>query len=608
MSLGALTAPAANAKLPGWETYDRPATYRIIASKAVPITMPDGTVLRGNIYRPDAPGRFPVLLFQNPYGSNGALNNTLGAGDSFFPGRGYVNIVVDVRGTGQSPGSWNPFSRQERTDGHDLVEWAARLPYSNGKVGLSGPSYGSISQILTASTRPPHLRAIFAEVPAGDLYRDIVVTGGSANTGFIPAFLGTVAAGAIQPPVDLFRDPAKSALEILSHLDGFAGQADNLVAGPLTASEQAFDGNWWRERSPLEVVDRINVPAFVVGGEHDIFQRGEPMLYERLRRHVPARLLMGPLRHLDPTDLPNEDLPSRLQIQLRWYDHWLKGLDTRIRAIPRVTQYSFGTKRYGIQEDWPNPRMHPRRLYLRGGKALRATAAPASEASQSFLQQPVSGICTLSTSQWTGGAAGDLPCTASAGTDEALGNAVYTSDPFSTDTRIDGPILANIWLRTTAHEAPVTARILDVAPDGSVTELTDGWLSAGFRAVDHSRSRYVAGRLLQPWHPFTRASVLPVVPGQAMQLPIEVFPVNALLKAGHRLRLALSPSDFPHQVPPLPILAGSLAGTVSILNDAAHQSYVELPQIGRTCTRKPRKGAGAMTPCRALRLPRLIRG
>lgn len=597
--MAAAGAGMASAKLPGWEVYDRPATFEVATATAIPITMADGTVLRGNVYRPDAPGRFPVLLFLNPYGSNGPQHNTLGAADPYFPSRGYVNIVVDVRGTGQSQGSWDPFSRQEREDGHDLVEWAGGLPYSDGKVGLAGPSYGSIGQLLTASTRPPHLRTIFAEVPAGDLYRDIVLSGGSANTAFIPAFLATVAAGAIQPPVDVMRDPGKSLLTQLAHLAGFAGQADNLVAGPVSASDQAFDGPFWASRSPLEVVDRIDVPAFVVGGWHDIFQRSEPLIYERLRRrHVPTRLLMGPLRHLEASDLPNADLPSRNQIMLRWYDRWLKGIDTGIRRIPPVTSYAFGTKRYTAETSWPNPRIDPLRLYLRGGRRLAEDRPTATEPAQSYRQQPGSGICTLSTSQWTGGAAGDLPCTASAGTDDALGNAVYTSAPMAADTRIDGPILADVWLTTTAREAPVTARVLDVAPDGSVVELTDGWLSAGFRAFDPVKSRYVAGRLLQPWHPFTRASVLPVVPGKATELPIEVFPVNAVIRAGHRIRVALSPSDFPHQVPPLPTLAGSLGGDVRILTDAAHASYVELPRVGIACTRRPAQGrrAGRAVP------------
>jgi predicted acyl esterase len=143
----------------------------------------------------------------------------------------------------------------------------------------------------------------------------------------------------------------------------------------------------------------------------------------------------------------------------------------------------------------------------------------------------------------------------------------------------------------------VTVRATDVAPDGTSTELTDGWLAASFRAVDPSRSRYVGGQLLQPWHPFTQASVLPVPAGQPMELPIEIFPTDAVIPAGHSLRVYVGPNDFPHAVPPLDQLTGELGGVVQVLHDPQHPSYLELPAVG-SCT-------GA---CKPLPVPNLIRG
>jgi predicted acyl esterase len=115
--------------------------------------------------------------------------------------------------------------------------------------------------------------------------------------------------------------------------------------------------------------------------------------------------------------------------------------------------------------------------------------------------------------------------------------------------------------------------------------------------VDGSRSRYVDGQLLQPWHPFTQASVLPVTPGEPVELPIEIFPTDVTIPAGHRLRLDVGPNDFPHAVPPLSQLQGSLAGAVTVLHDPQHPSYLELPTTG-SCA----------SPCRPLPLPNLIRG
>ena len=139
-------------------------------------------------------------------------------------------------------------------------------------------------------------------------------------------------------------------------------------------------------------------------------------------------------------------------------------------------------------------------------------------------------------------------------------------------------------MTTTATDAVVSVRATDVAPDGTSTELTAGWLAGSFRALDPTRSRYVNGQLLQPWHPFTKSSVLGVTPGAPIELPVEIFPTNAVIKAGHSLRIAVGPNDFPHAVPPALQLVSSLGGVVQVLHDPQHPSYVALPTLG-SCPR-----------------------
>jgi putative CocE/NonD family hydrolase len=574
----------------------------VVTETAVPITMPDGTVLRANVYRPDAPGRFPVLLFQNPYGSNGAANNTGGASDPYLVQRGYVQVVVDVRGTGQSEGTWDPFSPQEQRDGYDLVGWAAKQPWSDGNVGGAGGSYLAIDQVFTAALRPPHLKTIFPYAPMGDSYRDMVLTGGSVDTSFIPAWIATVAEGMIQPPSG---DPGGIA-SIVTHISGVSTTASNLFLNAFTGGQLAYDGPYWRTKSPLEVANRIRVPTFLVGGLHDIFQRGEPLLYETIKQHAFARLLIGPWMHLTYfSGLPADGVPDLHHLELAWYDHWLLGIDTHLKSMPAVTQYQWGPGHYLVSQDWPNPQLRAQRLYLRGAGQMSPAPPSRSEPSQSFQQDPATGICTLSSSQWTAGAGGYLPCESNPQPDQTLGEAAYQTPALAQAQRIDGPILADVWLTTTAHEAPVTVRVLDVAPDGSVNELTDGWLSAGFRALDAGRSRYVQGQLLQPWHPFTQQSVLPVDPGTPYQLAVEVFPTNALIQPRHSLRIVVTSGDFPHQLAPLPALSSSLAGTTTILTDPDHPSYVALPTTGNTCTLgRARPGGG----CRTWPAPKLVTG
>ena len=115
----------------------------------------------------------------------------------------------------------------------------------------------------------------------------------------------------------------------------------------------------------------------------------------------------------------------------------------------------------------------------------------------------------------------------------------------------------------------VSVRVTDVRPDGTSQELSGGWLAASFRKLDRKKSRRVRGKLLQPWHPFTRESVLPVKAGEPMQLDVEVFPLNAVIQKGHSLRVSVNPSDFPHAVPPLPQFLDSLGGEVQVLHDAS---------------------------------------
>ncbi|HEV2686302.1 MAG TPA: CocE/NonD family hydrolase, partial [Actinomycetota bacterium] len=185
----------------------RPAQYpKVFVERDVPITMSDGVVLYVNVIHPAnasgsaVPGRFPVLLTQTPYNKN---STGLSFEDDYLVQRGYVQVIADVRGTGSSEGAWTSFGAREQRDGYELAEWAASLkrPWSNGRIGLHGTSYGAINQIFTAAQHPAGVRAAFPIVPAGDSYRDVVVTGGQFDIAFIPAWLGLVTGTSLIPPM-----------------------------------------------------------------------------------------------------------------------------------------------------------------------------------------------------------------------------------------------------------------------------------------------------------------------------------------------------------------------------------------------------------------------
>ncbi|MGH8505686.1 MAG: CocE/NonD family hydrolase C-terminal non-catalytic domain-containing protein, partial [Stenotrophobium sp.] len=234
---------------------------------------------------------------------------------------------------------------------------------------------------------------------------------------------------------------------------------------------------------------------------------------------------------------------------------------------------------YVTSTDWPNPQARAQRLYLHGDKSLSDQPPVAGEASNLTLQEPVNGICSASAAQWTAGALGalPLPCV----TDDTLAEALdvhYETAPMAQDFYFNGPIEADLWVSTTGSDGGVAIRVDDV--DGStVTPLTNGLQTLSLRAVDATRSRTLDGQSIQPWHPFTQASMLPVSSGTPVRVAVEIFPTSALIKAGHKLRISVGPSDFPHGLPPLPSLAGGVIGALTIYSDAAHPSSVMLPVV-----------------------------
>ncbi|WP_251552119.1 CocE/NonD family hydrolase [Neobacillus muris] len=558
-----------------YDRFEQYASYTTM--KDVKITMRDGIVLYADIHIPDGDGPFPVILTQTPYNKNTPVNFHK---NEYLIKRGYVHVAVDVRGTGASQGTWDSFGLAEQQDGKELVEWAASQPWSNGKVGLYGPSYMGINQFFTAAQHPKGLKAIFPIVPMADEYRDIVMSGGLVNTGFIPLWMGLVAGMGLQPPSYTWQNPLGAVSVLLSHTGGVTNFPASAITSALSGGDFAYDGPAAWMRSPYYMADQVDVPAFISGGLHDLFQRGEPLLYEKLKaRGVTAKLLMGPWTHGDfGSGLPVDNVPSLDQMALRWFDQYLKNINTHIEQIPDVTQYVLGDGHYEVQPGWPHAKADAQKFYLRGNKTLTKEAPAKGEASKIMLQQPVNGICSQSTSQWTAGQLAVIPCTKDNRLTE-LTEVTYTTPPMSKDFKISGPIAANIFAKTTARELVLSVRITDVAPDGSSTELTAGWLAASHRAVDSSKSRFLNGENVQPWHPFTKEAQQTVQPNEVMELNVEIFPTNAEIKEGHSLRVAIGPSDFPHTVAPLPSLLNGLVGVATILSDKAHPSSVVLPVV-----------------------------
>ncbi len=582
-----------------WADYNPPALYAGVARQAMQtITMPDGTKLAAYVTLPAdatgnaAAGPFPTVLVQTSYNGGTAqyeasIGMAIGAADPYIVQHGYATVVVDVRGTGQSQGTWDAFGADEQSDYGHVVDWVTQQPWSNGAIGLYGVSYLGITTVITAAQNHPAVKAAFPIVPIGDGYRDIVFTGGQTNLTFIPAWFGLVSVLSLTDPT-LVTDPAIGLPTVLQHLISAVTtfQLPTMLQALLGSTATAYDGPFWATRSPLENDGKIRVPTFVVGGLHDLFQRSEPLTYEAIKTQAPAKLLIGPWTHLQAalgSGLPTDGVPPLNHIELQWFDQYVKGMNVGADTLPNVTQYVTGYGHYATATDWPHPQVQAQALFLHGDKSLSAIAPAMAERDNQVLQQPLSGACSISLAQWTAGLTGfiPLPCQ----TDDTLAEAAdvkFETPPMPADTLINGPIEADVWVSTTALDAGVSVRIDDVDPAGNVTPLSDGLQTASLRAVDASRSRTMNGLTIQPWHPFTPASVQPVLPGVPMLVPVEVFPTSALIAKGHKLRVAVGASNLPQGVPPLPTLLNSLAGVLTIYSDAAHPSKVVLPVVPAT--------------------------
>ncbi|MBC7279406.1 CocE/NonD family hydrolase [Nocardioides sp.] len=571
-------APAAQPQARAGAWKPRPATYGVVVEKDVPITMSDGVVLLADIHRPAkadgtaAAGRFPVILTQNPYNKN--LSG--GSGGDYFVERGYVYVQTDVRGTGSSAGQWDAFGDREQKDGLEVANWATskQRPWSNGELGLWGASYMAINQFFTAAQHPRGLKAMFPIVPAGDVYRDVVASGGQIDAGFIPLWFGLVTGTGLVPPAVNKARPEATLTTLLQHVGGALGFQVPMLASAVLGSDAAYDGPFYRKRSPLSVVDEIDVPTFVTAGQYDIFQRGAPMLFDRMQRNgVDTKLLVGPWTHTEAATaagLEGSGINSLNEMALRWFDTHLMGLsDTSLdRDVAPVTYHEIGSEKWRTMQSWLGSEVRAKSYAL--GSALKPVGG------DTIVPLPVQGLCSRSTAQWTAGALAIPGCETDNRINDALGVS-YETSPAASDLAFSGPLNADLSVSTTGTDGLISVSVEDVAPDGSVDRITGGWQTLRHRAVLPSKSRMLNGQVVQPWHPFTREAEQPVTPGKIYRVPVEVFPTGAVIKKGHRLRVTVHSYDVPHLLPNVKQLVRGVAGVVTVHHTKAHPSTLILP-------------------------------
>lgn len=581
---GATAAPAVPASVvaSGWEPRPAqfPGTHTV---KDFAIRMDDGVVLRGDLTRPaDAtgrpvPGKRPVIVTITAYNktalSNGAGATLAGGDPAYLIKRGYNHLVVDARGTGSSEGVWCAFCTRENRDAGAIVDWASQQRWSNGRTAMTGASYMGISQLFAAGyQKRDSLTAIFPQVPAYDVYRDVVASGGQLDVGFIPLWLGLVTATGIIPPAVTATDPESGLGALLSHVTGALTFSTALMANAMLGGEPASDGPFYRQRSPEYVINKVDVPAFFIGGEFDLFQRGTPLAFENLRkRGVPTKLIFGPWDHLQGSsgaEVGDAGYGTLNELQLRWFDHHVRGVrDPALSTdIPALTYFEQGPDRWKKSSQWVGANrtakvLNLTRTAVTGLQHGGLTAGKPTAGESVVLPLPVQGLCTRSMNQWTAGLPNQSPLPNPCLDDNALNDragVVFETAPVKTPITFQGPINARLHVSTPGGNGMLSVSISDVAPDGTVTRLSGGWQVISHRALDLRKSRRLDGVIVQPHHPFTKAAEQPLAAGQVAPVDVEIFPTAAQVRSGHRLRISVQAFDVPHLAPTLPQLPSTL--------------------------------------------------
>ena len=578
--------------------------YRVAVQRDVPFQTRDGVTLRADVYRPEAEGRFPVLLSRLPYDKTGRQR----PGEiDYFVERGYALIYQDTRGRFASEGDEYYPLIWEAQDGYDAVEWAAGLPWSDGNVGTMGQSYLGATQYLLLPTRPPHLKTAFPVSASADFHQSWVYhTGGAFEFGWQIPYAILMARDSlarqgltdtllpvlerdITDPVIPFAQPLTEAAYRrlpLTCWDDLLKPVARYLGDYLRHPD---DGPYWWAINLERQLHNINIPMYHVTSWYDIFLRGglaafsglrEHAMDEKARRH--QKLLVGPWAHLFPYNSPTSrgtgdiDFGDSAKIelketQLRWFDHWLKGIDTGIGDEPPVKLFVMGENVWRDENEWPLARTRYTPYYFHsqgqansaGGDGSVSAEAPGEEPSDHFVYDPDDPVPTRG---------GNTLIIAVGVQDQREVEArqdvlVYTGEPLREPLEVTGPITVTLFAATSAPDTDFTAKLVDVRPDGYARNLADGII----------RGRYRASRtyptLLQP--------------DTVTKFTIDLWATSHVFLPGHRIRVDISSSNFPRFDRNLNTGEDPATGSrfqsarQTVFHDSRYPSHILLPVIPR---------------------------
>jgi putative CocE/NonD family hydrolase len=518
--------------------------HEVTVERNVAAKMRDGVTLRADVYRPKAEGKFPVLLVRTPYDRRNETNFGLkGAA------RGYVVIAQDVRGRFESEGEWYTF-KNESQDGYDTVEWAAALPYSNGKVGMFGGSYVGATQFLAALAKPPHLAGICPTVTASNYHDGWTYQGGAFEQWFNESWSSGLAENTMRRRAEQKYEAlgGTKVLPLISYPvleppsgEGIAPYFKDWLAHPN------FD-EYWKQWSIEDHYAQIEVPVLSIAAWYDIFLGGSLKNYVRLKTdggteaaRKGQRLVVTVGGHAGQSSTGKVgavEFGSKLpmdtdELTLRWYDWLLKGEANGVEKEKPVKIFVMGKNEWRDEDDWPLARAKNTKYYLHSAGAANgiagngglSTIAPAEEKADQYVYDPSDAVPTI------GGplCCGALP-TGIGPEDQRPAEArsdvlVYSTPAFAKDTEVTGAVSLDLYVSSSAVDTDFTGMLVDVWPNGFAQNLTSGILRMRYR---NSQEKPELAN-----------------PGETYHITVDLWATSNVFLAGHKLRLEVSSSNFP---------------------------------------------------------------
>ncbi len=574
--------------LPGTAAFNQ--TSDVIVERNVAMKTRDGVTLYADIYRPISNQLVPVLLTRTPYDkSGGAEVGRLGAL------RGYMVVIQDVRGRYTSEGEWYPF-KHEIEDGYDTVEWAAALPHSNGKVGMFSGSYVGATQMLAAIGHPPHLAGICPVVTASNYHENWTYQGGAFEQWFNESWTSGLAQDTANRTIRNATNAmvGSSVLPLSQYpLFNLKQVGGSEITGKLAPyfldwlAHPAYDG-YWKQWSIEENYANIQVPALVVAAWYDIFQGGSIRNYEGIRAHggsedarTKTQLVVaigghsGWTRKVGAVDFGPDAPFDENTIMLDWYDYLFKGKQNKFANGKTVKIFVMGENKWRDEAVWPLERAQSTRYFLESdgkansaaGDGLLSTAEAAKAAADSYVYDPAKPVPT------TGGPlCCDVPHLSPGPQDQRQVEGrqdvlVYSTPPLDADTEVTGEVTLDLFAKSSAVDTDFTGKLVDVAPDGTAINLTEGILRAKYRE--------------------SRVEGTPIEPGKVYEYKIDLWSTSNVFLKGHRIRVEVSSSNFPRFDRNLntgkndAVSAEFVKATNTVLHDAAHPSALILPIVAR---------------------------